>query len=428
MGIPRNEAQGIVTRGKELVFAVDNFFDRLILGGMTEKVGHAIDWTVNAVGSVVRFTMCYVVGFFAVALLALVFLVTLKLSALLGLPTVINYAFSIFILFYGCHLTGNVLRTLGQEPDARAQVQPKSGTFRHSFETPQFEAMQRSISGSTTSMSAKGNQGTKELLEELHSLIGLKRIKQDVSGLILELKGEKVREGFGFKDERPARHSVFKGPPGTGKTTVAKLMAEIFRSQGLLSKGHLVVVTRADLIGEYMGQTAPKVNAKVQEALGGVLFIDEAYSLLLDKRDLYGAEAIDTLTFFMEEYRSDLIVILAGYPEEMDRMLSLANPGFRGRFTNFYTFEDYTPDELVEIFERFCKKQQYKLTEEARQVLMTIFADHYEGRDKEFSNARLARGIFEKSSCNLKQRIPTLKKPTKELASIIIAEDIPSRG
>jgi hypothetical protein len=220
-------------------------------------------------------------------------------------------------------------------------------------------------------------------------------------------------------------HLVFYGNPGTGKTTVARLLAQIYRSLGVLSKGHLVETDRAGLVAGYVGQTALKVKEVVTQAIGGVLFIDEAYSLKpKDDGNDFGQEAIETLLKQMEDHRDDLVVIVAGYPEEMNRFLS-ANPGLQSRFNKYLTFDDYTPEQLMLIFNRFSQKSDYALDSTAEAKLMDLFRAAYMNRDRYFGNARLARNVFERSISRLANRVVSIPEIDKSALVTIRPEDIP---
>jgi SpoVK/Ycf46/Vps4 family AAA+-type ATPase len=198
---------------------------------------------------------------------------------------------------------------------------------------------------------------------------------------------------------------VFYGNPGTGKTTVARLLSKIYKELGVVTTGHLVETDRSDLVAGYVGQTALKVKAVAEKALGGILFIDEAYSLKRgnDSQD-FGNEAIETLLKFMEDNRRDLVMIVAGYPIEMKRFLD-ANPGLQSRFNKSLSFPDYTPEELMQIFLRLCEESDYKLSVAAHTKLATYFQTAYENRDAKFGNARLVRNIFERAITNVANRV-----------------------
>lgn len=273
----------------------------------------------------------------------------------------------------------------------------------------------------------ESNQTLDEVIAEMNELIGLKNIKQEVNTFINFLKVQKVREEKGLTTQKPSLHSVFIGPPGTGKTTIARLMSKIFKALGILSKGHLVETDRAGLVAGYIGQTALKVDEIVKTSLDGVLFIDEAYALSRgegDKRD-FGYEAVEALLKRMEDYRNRLVVIVAGYPDEMETFIN-SNPGLKSRFNRYYKFDHYTGEELLAIFKTFANKAQFKLTEDADEKLLFIFDQLYEKRSPTFGNARVARNLFEEIIERQANRIVSVAPLTEEVLMTITEEDIPS--
>ncbi|MFL6334640.1 MAG: AAA family ATPase [Pyrinomonadaceae bacterium] len=263
-----------------------------------------------------------------------------------------------------------------------------------------------------------------ELLAELDALVGLDRVKADVRQLINFLKVQKLREEQGLKSLPASRHLVFYGNPGTGKTTVARLVSQIYRTLGVLRRGHLVETDRAGLVAGYVGQTAMKVRDVTTKALGGVLFIDEAYTLSSGGSNDFGQEAVETLLKMMEDHRSDLVVIVAGYTGRMQDFLD-SNPGLRSRFNKHIHFEDYDIEQLVKIFKTFCQKADFKLAAGAEPELASIFGVLCAARDETFGNARTARNLFEATLSKQANRLVSLPKVDREILSAIEAADIP---
>ncbi|MEZ5008592.1 MAG: AAA family ATPase [Chitinophagales bacterium] len=264
-----------------------------------------------------------------------------------------------------------------------------------------------------------------DVLKELNQLIGLDNIKADVESLTNFLKIQKLREEQGLKSTDRTLHAVFMGPPGTGKTTIARLVARIYKHLGYLDNGHLVETDRAGLVAGYIGQTALRVDEVVNSAIDGVLFIDEAYALSRgDNGRDFGNEAIETLLKRMEDHRKDLAVIVAGYPNEMEEFIS-SNPGLKSRFNRYFKFNHYNGPELLKIFKLFAGKADFKLEEDAEEKLLFIFEGMFEQKDEHFGNARVARNLFEECVANQANRIVKEKELTKDILMTLKESDIP---
>ena len=264
-------------------------------------------------------------------------------------------------------------------------------------------------------------------MDELHSLIGLDEVKKEVSTIAKFIEVQKEREKAGIKPVGISYHCVFTGNPGTGKTTVARILAEIYKNLGILKKGHLVETDRSGLVAEYVGQTAIKTNKIIDSALEGVLFIDEAYSLVQGGGSDYGQEAIATLLKRMEDDRERLVVILAGYSQDMKQFID-SNPGLQSRFNRYIHFSDYSADELKKIFMLSVEKNQYKMDEKSFSLLGQILEFAVNHKDKNFGNGRYVRNLFEKTIQNQAVRLSSKPKVTSEELSTLTSEDLPSNS
>ena len=290
----------------------------------------------------------------------------------------------------------NTLGIRGSAVQGSSQARESSGNTAETNSTPRNSSSD-SIE-QTKSVTENEKRPLEDVLAELDGLIGLESVKKDVKELVAWMKNEARRKQEGLPVTNLSLHMVFTGNPGTGKTTVARLIAEIYHSMGLLRRGHLVEVDRSGMVGAYQGHTEKKVEELVNKSLGGLLFIDEAYSLAAGQNaGDFGRIAIDTLLKAMEDHRDDLVVVAAGYPKPMDDFLK-ANPGLMSRFTRHFHFEDYNPDELVKIFELQCKKGEYLISETdgSKEYLSSYFNRLYEERDENFGNGRAVRNYFEK--------------------------------
>ncbi len=261
-----------------------------------------------------------------------------------------------------------------------------------------------------------------ELLAELDELVGLDEVKARVHLVADFLYVQRLRAERGLRTLETSHHLVFTGNPGTGKTTVARLLAQIYRTLGVVERGHLVETDRSGLVAGYVGQTAPRVTALFDEADEGMLFIDEAYTLARGGENDFGREAIDQIVKLMEDRRDRVVLVVAGYPAEMEMFLS-ANPGLRSRFPTVIDFPDYTTDELLAIVELMGDKQQYHLDDEAAQRFRAVL--DAVPRTKGFGNARVARNLFEATVNRHASRVRRLEEHTDEDLTSLTAEDVP---
>lgn len=262
-----------------------------------------------------------------------------------------------------------------------------------------------------------------DLLKELNGLVGLDNVKQQVKDLIDYQRVQKLRRERGFHSAKNTLHMAFTGNPGTGKTTVARIVGHVYKKIGLLSKGHFVEVSRTDLIAGYQGQTALKVKKVIDSARGGVLFIDEAYSITEnDHSDSYGRECLTELTKALEDYREDLVVIVAGYTEPMNKFFE-SNPGLKSRFNTFIEFKDYSANELIDILKSVCHQNDYSLSKELVELLQKFFNEEVLEKDAHFANGRLARNIYDDLVMNHARRVVSIADPTDEDLSRLIYKD-----
>ena len=267
-------------------------------------------------------------------------------------------------------------------------------------------------------------KSVEEALAQLNNLIGLASVKEQVAKMISVIKNRNVRASRGLSNPVMSFHMAFTGNPGTGKTTVARIMADILCALGILKGGQLVEVKRSDLVAEYVGQTGPKTQAKINEAMGGVLFIDEAYDLAQGGQNDFGKEAINALLVEMENHRDEFVVIVAGYRDPMKNFIG-ANEGLKSRFSRYIHFDDYTGEELYKIFCSNCMKDSYILAEDAKAIVRQKFDEMYANRDKHFGNGRTARQIYEQTVTKQAERLEPLGGNVSDLELVtILAEDL----
>lgn len=281
----------------------------------------------------------------------------------------------------------------------------------------------------TSTDKVKKSESLDEVLKELNSLIGLEQIKKKINEHITYLNYIKLRKEKGFNDtEKISLHSVFTGNPGTGKTTVVRILGQMYKNMGLLSKGHVVEVDRADLVGEFIGQTAPKVKENITKAKGGILFIDEAYSLARQNDDSkdFGKEVIEIILKEMSDGKGDIAIMCAGYPKEMEVFLE-SNPGLKSRFSYYFHFDDYLPEELFSIAISAADKKGMLISQPAQELIKKAMVDAYRDRDRTFGNARFANAIINEAKINLGIRLmslPNVKSLSNDELSTINVADV----
>ena len=262
-----------------------------------------------------------------------------------------------------------------------------------------------------------------ELMAQLDSLVGLDEVKKDIKNLMNLVKVRRLRKENGLPIPPMSLHMVFMGNPGTGKTTVARIISGLYAAIGVLEKGQLIEVDRSGLVAGYVGQTALKTQEVIKSALGGVLFIDEAYSLASGGENDFGREAIETILKAMEDHRDELIVVVAGYDGPMEKFIN-SNPGLQSRFNKYFYFPDYNGEQLLHIFKGQCKKNGYALTEEAEAEAKAMFEELYENRGENFGNGRDVRNVFEDTVVRQSNRVAALDAPTKDDLMQFLPEDL----
>ncbi len=313
----------------------------------------------------------------------------------------------------------------GKLQEARFRRAKSIIEFAESIEAEKKKPVQTEKTESTVSVKKQEKLSLDEALSKLNQLEGLGRVKSQVADWVDQIKVFQMRKSRGMSVPDMSYHMVFTGNPGTGKTTVARIMAQIYCALGIISEGQLVEVDRSDLVAGYVGQTAIKTQEVLKQAYGGVLFIDEAYALTNTKSASdFGKEAIDTLLKAMEDKRDDLVVIVAGYENLMANFID-SNPGLRSRFKNFIQFDDYNGKEMFHIFLGLCNKNQYTLSDRASQALETYFKVLYEKRNKNFGNGRDVRNVFENVITRQSKRVARMSNPSVEEIATIKVEDLP---
>lgn len=336
-------------------------------------------------------------------------------------------------LAVGCSATDVVVELNGERVATTAWTAKKRGESFGLLVGNELELRVHSITANDRFIGedvkvANNSVGTlDDVMTDLHALVGMTEIKDEVQTLMNLLTIQQRRAATGRADLQLSNHVVLVGPPGTGKTTIARMIGRIYYHLGLLSKGHVVETHRAGLVGQYVGQTAIKVRERVEEARGGILFIDEAYGLKPagGTSNDFGQEAIDALLKEMEDNRGDLAVVIAGYTSEMDRFLD-SNPGVKSRFNRYYSFRDFEPDELLGVFELACARAEYVLTDSARSRAADHFTQAHKHRTAAFGNGRYSRNVMEKAIERQANRLAGLEDVTDEMLDVLEADDIPS--
>ena len=266
-----------------------------------------------------------------------------------------------------------------------------------------------------------------KLMAELDSLIGLESVKREVHSLVNLIKVRRLREQAGLPSAPMSLHMVFTGNPGAGKTTVARLLAGLYAAVGALKQGQLIEVDRSGLVAGYVGQTALRTSEVIKKAIGGVLFIDEAYSLAAGGENDFGREAIETLLKAMEDHRDELVVIVAGYDGPMEDFIH-SNPGLESRFNKYIHFPDYTGPELMAMFRLQCEKNGYTLPPETEKAAEALFDRLYDERDENFGNGRTVRNLFEDAVSRQADRVAAIENPSREQLMALLPEDLSDKN
>lgn len=331
-----------------------------------------------------------------------------------------------FLKQYGLYFTdGYVSKNNPKSRNLRNDNTPKAGNRPGAaVSTSNKTGASKTNAAQTEEAAAQPEETLEQLMEELNALVGLKSVKQDLTNLINLVKIRKLREERGMKQPDITLHLVFSGNPGTGKTTVARLLAKIYKVLGVVSQGQLIEVDRSNLVAGFVGQTAAQTAEIVESAIGGILFIDEAYTLIKkgDEKD-FGQEAVDTLLKIMEDNRDDLIVIVAGYTDKMEEFVN-SNPGLKSRFNKYIFFNDYSGAELTQIFDSMAQKQEYIPDEEAKVYIKEYLTKRAKAHEENFANAREVRNYLERCIQKQATRIVNIENISDEDLRTLKLEDV----